>query len=631
MSDSNPDRDRRATPGLTARGAAVAVLLSAALAVPVLPASAQSGSSSDEVGTPTQLIPFDRSSRQGSGALPGEALPEVQGIVVDRLRAIDPNATGLLDPDKEGLGQGLWKGSDRDRLESLLAAMPGDIRSRVLRDLARRALLSRAAPPEGDEPEPAEQTASVTTPGEQASVVAPRFLSLRIGRLLAMGAVEPLQRMLATVPRMIDDEGIQRARADSSFLAGDLDGGCREIRNGVTTHVTSLYWPKALVLCQLASGERAQAQLGLSLLQERGLGEDEAGFLALFDAVAGGDSEVPAEALSEPLAFAALQSAGLSPPEGFLDSAPVGILVAAALSDKTPAAVRLGAAEKASALGVPSNERLAALYSEQSFTADELLAADTAGYEGPVLRALRYQRIGKRKEPGALARALREALDAAADEGVYQAMVSLVADEFRRVPVQNGLAWFASTAGRTLFAAERVELASSWYQLARQQAVRNSAAQVAVGVLYPYYRLSGGPTLSQGGDAVTAWRAGLGEVEQASADRWEALLRAGLQGLAEKDPILAPTLASGTEDQEPDAEAAPANGAGSDAFAALKEASTAGRRGESLLIALGLIGSVPLDAVEPGALQAVVAALSRTGLQDEARSLAIEATVANGL
>lgn len=619
MIASSPDRKTRwYLPALTAA-------LLTVVQLPFGPAWGQSQGQtapaavqSEEIGAPTQLIPFDRSSREGSGALPGEALPEVQGIVIDRLRALDPNAIGLLDPDKEGLGQGLWQVSERARLEALLAGMPGDLQSATLRRLARRMLLSRAAPPK------VEAAAAETAIEEGgAAVVAPRFLSLRIGRLLAIGEVENLHRLLGSVPRMIDDEGIQRARAEVGFLRGDLDGGCREVRNGVTAHVAHPYWQKALVLCQLVTGERAQAQLGLSLLQERGIEGDEAAFLALFDALSSGEADageaVPAEAIAEPLPFAALQSVGLAPGEGFVETAPAGLLVAAALSDKTPLAMRIAAAERAVALGVLEREYLAEAYGEASFGAEALLASDEAGFEGAELRALRYQRIARREEPGSRARALREALSAAESAGLYRAMLPLVLDEFAKVPVQGGLAWFAGTAGRALYAAGRIEAAGAWYQLARDQAVRNSAARIATSALWPYFRLSGGPTFSQG-DPVATWREGLGEaVDDTAAMRWEALLRAGLVGL---NPGQSPAAGNPTASED---------GVENADLIALKAASGDGRRGETLLITLGLIGAVPPADYEPAALEAVLAALVRSGLDGEARALAIEAMVANGL
>ena len=612
--------DRALGRALRATALALALLAAPGLALAQSQPGQGTGSEAEDVGAPTPLIPFDSSARQGSGALPGEALPEVQGIVIDRLSALDPNAIGLLDPDTDGLGQGLWQVSERGRLEALLARLPGDLRSATLRGLARRMLLSRAVPPKGDGPEAQLDPQA----GEGQAVVAPRFLALRIDRLLALGLVEDLQALLAAVPRMIDDEGIQRARAETSFLRGDLDGGCREVRNGVTAHVAQPYWREALVICQLASGERAQAQLGLGLLQESGL-EDSGAFLALFDALSGGEGELEAASVTAPLPFAALQSVGLTPPDGFLEVASPGLLVAAALSAKSPAVTRIGATEKAVALGALGPERLAEAYGALSFSAEELLGADEAGFEGPPLRALRYQRVADRKEPGALARALREALTAADEAGVYRAMVPLVIEEFRKVPVQTGLAWFAGTAGRALYSAGRIELGGAWYQLARDQALRNSAAKLAAGALWPYFRLAGGPTLSQGGDPLAAWRAGLGDdVDEAAAGRWEALLRASLDGLAQGVATSGAAANGASTTVETDQSRAAE-------LAALEAASQGGRRGETLLIALGLIGGQPPAEVEPAALKGVLAALVRTGLQREARELAIEVTVASGL
>ena len=557
------------------------------------------------VGQPIRLVPLNPQLRQGTGALPGEALPQVQGIAIDRLESLDPNAIGIVEAMGRGLDATLWQGSNRSRIEALLVEIPGEMTSITLRDLARRLLLSSGQPPPGD------------AMGRDEAA-GPRLLSLRIDRLGALGEIDALGRLLDAVPRQVDQPEILRARAETHVLRGDLDSGCREVRNGVAAQVGSAYWQKALVVCQLVAGERAQAQLGLELLREQGLADDE-GFLALFDALSGLEAEVPAATAAHPLHFAAMDSLGQPLPEGFADQAPPSVLVAMARSARTPPALRAVAAERMLAVGAVEPANLSAAYSAFDFSYDELSADDLGRYDGVQQRALMFQRVGKRQDPARQARSLREALNEARGVGLYQAMLPVLLDRFQAVPLQPQLAWFAQSAGRALFSAGRLEHANAWYAVARGQALNNSEAQIAAARLWPYLRLTGGPALSQG-VSLAAWREGLGGTDPVMRRRWEALLRAAFQALGEDGSVNLAEVA---------AEGGGTGLTGSGALLELREASEAGRRGESLLIIFNLMGGSDLATVEPLVLNGVLSALTRIGLEPEARRLAIEVMVAN--
>ncbi len=607
MTVSSPDKRRSVRAALI--GLAGAALLAAGPAaaqttggtITLTPPSVQS----EPIGEPIRLMPLDPARRQGSGALPGEALPQVQGIAIDRLESLDPNAIGVVDAIGGGLDATLWQGSNRSRIEALLVQIPGEMTSITLRDLARRLLLSSAPPPAGD------------IRGDDGEAV-PRLLSLRIDRLGALGEIDALAGLLDAVPRQIDQPEILRARAETQVLRGDLDSGCREVRNGVASQVGSAYWQKALVVCQLVAGERAQAQLGLELLREQGLAEDE-GFLALFDALSGLEAEVPAETAAHPIYYAAMEALGQPLPADFAERAPPAVLVALARSPRAPAALRAAAAERMLAVGAVEAENLRAAYDGLDFSHDELSADDVDRYEGLQRRALTYQRVGKRANPAQRARSLREALTLARQDGLYQAMLPVTIDALQGVPMQPTLAWFAQSAGRALFSAGRLEHANAWYALARGQALNNSEASVAAARLWPYLRLTGGPTLG-GNDTLAIWREGLGGTDPVMRRRWEALLRAAFQALDGDGSVSLVEVAA-----DGGGTSLPSGGA----LLELREASEAGRRGETLLIAINLMGGSDPATVEPVVLSGVLTALKRVGLGVEARRLAVEVMVAN--
>ena len=65
-----------------------------------------------------------------------------------------------------------------------------------------------------------------------------------------------------------DTEDIKKLNADVLLLMGDIETGCKLVDTQVQ-HGESLYWQKALFICQLMNGETARAALTLSLLREQ--------------------------------------------------------------------------------------------------------------------------------------------------------------------------------------------------------------------------------------------------------------------------------------------------------------------------------------------------------------------------
>ncbi len=568
------------------------------------------------VGPPTPLLPFDPTPRRAPGLGPESAVPQIQGIEVNPLAEMDPGAIGALDPGQGGFGPAMWRDSDRTQIESLLLRLPPRMTSIVLRDLARRLLLSSAPPPaladaEGDA-EPEDET------GSDAD-----FLALRIDRLIALGDVEGLNQLLRAVPRRFDDERILRGRVEGLVLAGDLSGGCGEVQNGMALHYALPYWQKALIVCQLASGQREQAELGLALMRERGLAEDP-GFDALVGVLSGGGGEIPTATAMEPLNFAALQAIGWQPPAALINRAPPSLLAVIARSPRVPLEQRTGAAELAVAMGALDPKPLAELYRGYEFEPQVLQEGDPEGaLAGPRQRALLLRRVELSTEAQGRAHRIRIALETAAQSGLYRAMLQVLLPRLAEIPIEPGMVWFAETAGRAYYAAGSYERARSWYNLARERAGHDSLAAAATARLWPYFRLSGGASLGSSVD-LAAWRGARSDADAAVLARGQALLEAAFRSLGEGGarPLSAVTAQAGGSGI-----VTPENGLLLD----LEVAGEDRRIGEAVLLSLVSLGEEGLEAVQPRTLNAVLTALQSIGLQLEARQLAVEVAVANGV
>ncbi len=608
--------------------AAAAVM--AAGAVPA-PSVADSHTAGPVLLVPPAPLESARTGAGGAGPLETEAehsteaaaslIPQkmvrqesVQNIEVNTLAEIAPDSIGVLDPADGGFGVEMWRGSDREVIASLLRRLPDDMNSRNMRALARRLLMSIAAPPDVQSNE--------GQPPTDAPLLS--LLMLRVERLATLGEIKGLNDLLSVVPRRHDDEFIARVRVNGLLLANNMDEACRLVRNGITNYHQKPYWQRAMVLCQMVTGEIDQAMLGLDLLREQGMTDDPV-FFALAQNFLGAEADIPFDAKTTPLHFAMIRSSGAPLPAGLIERGSPAILMAIATAPNMDLEQRARAAELVCAKGLLEGAALAEVYDRFSFTADELANAISASesLDGPRVRALLYQAARGQTLPATRAEVLRVALDQAEKAGLYQAIVPVLLPLLHEINVSPELAWFASPAGRALYAAGRYEQASAWFALGRQEAIINPQASTAAAALWPYSRLAGGSSLTTEG-TLASWRAMRKTIGDDALGQRQTLLRAAFQALGVQDPMPWSVIAA---DGAPPPRFLP-NAA---LLYALEEASESQRIGETVLLSLVVLGEDGPGNSHTIALSAVLSALGRIGLEQEARNLAIEAALANGV
>jgi hypothetical protein len=115
-----------------------------------------------------------------------------------------------------------------------------------------------------------------------------------------------------------------------------------------------------------------------------------------------------------------------------------------------------------------------------------------------------------------------------------------------------------------------------------------------------------------------------GGTADADQSRRQTLLRAAFQALGEQDSLPWNTIATA-------AEATPRPLPAAALFYALQDASESQRVGETVLLTLVVLGTAGPAESHVMALSWAIAALNRIGLEHEARALAIEAALANGV
>ena len=184
------------------------------LLVSVQLAEAQSG--------PVRLAPLQkRLGGQNTVTLPKVALPvqeqqttatEVKdsigtSIQVDTLQIINPDTAGVLSTQEGGFGVGMWDGTSRRMLTTMIRQLPVNIKSKAMRDLMRRLLLSTAILPEG-------------MAGDGS------YIARRVGLLSSMGDTSSVNQLLDATPGRSQIDQLVRYEADARFLANDNARAC---------------------------------------------------------------------------------------------------------------------------------------------------------------------------------------------------------------------------------------------------------------------------------------------------------------------------------------------------------------------------------------------------------------------
>ncbi|OAN50396.1 hypothetical protein [Magnetospirillum moscoviense] len=524
-------------------------------------------------------------------------------IDVNALKAPNPDGIGVLDSRQGGLPETLWANTSARTLRALIPLLPAASGSRALAGIERRLLLT-AAPPPDDARE-----------GEK-----PGLVELRAERLLAMGEVDGLLTLLKAVPAQASGPMLDRVRREAKLLGGDLTGACADAGRQAPDPSDPLQ-PKMLVLCNLTQGRTLEGNFGLDLLREK---KDPDGAFITAAEVLGG---VPAPALDKirldeanPLHVAAFAAAKLPLPASSLTKASASVNRAVALTASNPPELRLMAGERAEAAGALPIDSLRSLYLAQIFAPDEMSApltrADTAG---PRARALLFRAATDQPDPVLKAQFAAKALELAGAKGELAGAARLFEPVILATRPDSLLAAQAPSFARALYALGKPEAAAKWLDIV--QADPAAGATIAAR-LWPLAAIAGtepGRELSLAG--LAGWRQSLTGLAPELAARRVAVVLGTLAGLGAKipDSLWLDTLAL------------PAGGPKFGLFAMMQGAALDARLGGTVLAVLAATGDSGLDKLDPITLSEAISALSVVGLGEDARRLAVEAMLANGI
>jgi hypothetical protein len=522
-------------------------------------------------------------------------------LVVQGLAAPELDAIGLGGLTEGGFDRPLWQGSDPELVSQLLVNLPVVTLVPPLRELTRR-LLVTGSPAGGSEPG--------------------RMLALRIERLVAMGDLDAAKAVVDRLPPPAMDSVLARRAAEVAVLLGDDQSACR-LADTLGPTSGAEFWAEIAVYCRLVEDDRSAARLGLDLMREAGQTADGA-FLALATAMVDQAGPPRLEDLAEPAAIdvALLALAEWPLPQAALAGAAPPVLAVMAREPALAGAQQLAAIERAFLVGASPADRVAASYAERDTAGG---AADLPSAQGDwdaETRAVAYAAVREASDPAARGPLLDAAWQAA--RGAERFLIAEVfAEPFVELPVERQLAGMAPSAARALLAAERPVPAVSWLSLLTAEAGPDTWPQRAVAGLLPLFALAGvggsDAVPRVDGAAIEAWQRATA-ADQALAER----LFASLEGVGA--PVETGTwqdLLAGHYHRQ---EVAPATVL----WRGLEQAAAERRVGDTVLFVLHMLNGQP-EAVHPEVLVACLRALSRVGLDRDARAIAVATALISDL
>ncbi|MGH6880554.1 hypothetical protein [Hypericibacter sp.] len=555
------------------------------------------------VTTPTITMPTITLPTVGAPASP-DAPTAPSGIQVQEIGSSNSYA-GTLEPDNGGLGYDMWKGTSAHDVETLLPRIPLPGPSPAMRVLARRLILSNAEPPTGQ----ADRD----------------LMSIRAEQLARLGNLADMEAFLAVVPANSKDPSLTAFRREVLWLKGDVDGACAQAAADMAVMPSDVDLNRQQLLCRAASGQTKEAQLGIDMLREQGQSDPK--LVMLVDALGGAKgAKLPTDLPPSPMLYALIKKANLAVPPEWAGTATPALQARLAADETLDAVARITAAESAFIAGAMPIDLVKQLYGSQDVSPtqiDALLAAEDKD-DGPIGHAQLYQGALRTEQPAHRAQILQRALEMARRFGGYPTAVAANETLLQQLMPAPELAWFAGDAGRVFYYLGQYERAQAWLNIARNRAEADAQARNAVPTLSLFAQIAGaGQKLAWAPDAVEQWRAA-----QEKAGDPDAALRA-----ARLFAILA-ALGEPVGDQwRQMAETAQASTTLPDLTLVnrLDAAAAAGRHGEVVLLSLVLMGPTGPAGAHPLVVNRVLSALNANGLQSEARAIAFETVIANGI
>jgi hypothetical protein len=495
---------------------------------------------------------------------------------------------GTLNPAGGGFPADLWAKSDGRLMEKLLALLPETVLSPSTHELVRRALLTMAPAPSG--------------------IPDIEFLEARAVALAKMGDASDAAALLHAAPGNNIDQATARQVIDAAFYADAMETACLDVRSDVKQYADP-YWKRALVVCELAAGQRDQAAADL----QSALAGDDADFTTMAQAVMSG-SQPPEPANPTTLDVALLRLARAAMPASLITSEDVVKLGGVARTESVAASTRVETGYEAAAQSAFGINEMLALYrlpgAEQAPPAGQTIGRDDFTQSMAVAShrdAGLVQAVEAAKDSGQRVQLLNQLLTTDADyaDVPYFARVELL----RVVSITSDRSSVAAAAARGFLLEGDVPAAQRWYDMAKTGPEAK--------ILWPLGHIAFSDLPGKGNPAeLQSWVNSELADKDNGPKRVERVL-AVLEALGETVPS---GLWEASIDKPDDESSIMGSAAISSAMAS---AAQQGERGAVILLIALSLKDGPGHA-HPLNLNHAVAALRHVGLENPARAIALE-------
>jgi hypothetical protein len=547
-------------------------------------------------------------------AAPAQPIVLDTGVTSAPLTSLDPAGMGLLTPSNGGFAPDLWAGSDRDVVTALMLTVPANTTSPTMQMLLRRLSLSVATPPSGS---------GSTWP----------YLQARIERLYQAGGLRYLIPLFQQLPPLLEEAALAKMQAEVALLAGDTPDACALAEQANYQHDDD-FWLQMQAYCQAANGDYTGASFSLDMANELG-GVDSnwasvMRFLAVPEDQRGGrTSNIKGAINLTPLMLVSLRAAGIDVPPKAVESASPIILQALASTDTTPEDIRLLAGSLGHEMGAVSNRALGRIYGAMSIAPgqlDQAIMVEATDDRAMTIATL-YQAAGLATDAPLRMQLLDLIWSKALAQGSLVNSAQMTGKMTQVIAPSPNLSATAATTARVLIANGDVKRAMGWYRVLRNLAASGDAnATTDLIGLWPIMQMAAGSTQFPWSEDILEvwWQA---QAVHPGGLRYTRGLRVFslFEALGQQIPSIYWGELAAMEDIPP------GNAVSSINQLRLRDAARSGAKGQTVLLALICLGEGgPVDA-DPAVLDEVMRSLSLVGMAQEARSLALEAMIGNGL
>jgi hypothetical protein len=505
----------------------------------------------------------------------------------------DDKPTGFLSSRTGGMPPDAWGSTSLATAKRLVSAVPAAPRSRALRDLQFKVMVSEMVPP------PVDASAQ------------PSLFARKVERLAAMGEGESLNELVRSA-NAYSDRAIAATTVNAMMMAGERAGACNIVRNHELSEPFGL---RAAAACKLAAGDNAGALALVEAARNR-----DPGLMTMVQVASG--SLPPTAAPTSPLdgpAMLMLDLAHVAPPASALQSTQPPMIRALVAHRALALATRIEIAERGESLAIIEATRLGDLY----------LEAVRDGTVLPPAMARRARLVAAARNasnPQEIVSSIVAVYGETRGSPLFPTLARASASALLNLPPKPEYANVAQEAMRGFLLLGDKQLSLAWTKLALNAAYNNARAMMALDRLMPLVVIAGIDDSTR--------------LEPRDVDRWYEVIRqddakmAPMRGylllqlfravgmdLAPKATTLPETPPAGVRLVSPAAAT----------LQALQAAAADGRRAEAALLASIAIGETPLVELHPAAVGAIVRALRAVGEDHAARLFAIETAIAHGL